>query len=306
MILTVCMSPSVDVTVELDLLNVGRTNVAKSKRISFGGKGLNVAIGVARLGCQSHTTGLMYEENGYRFENVLSKEGVPYTFVWNKGRVRENYKFIDYRSMLTEVNDVGEEVDKQKTEEVLSAVRKLSANSEVTVLAGGLPRGVDNSYYGDLAKAVAPTSMKIVDAVGARMFYALNEGVDLVKPNLEELENALGRRIADKADMLSGCRELIDRGAKRVLLSLGKKGAVITDGKKAYYGKSINVAINSTVGAGDSMVAAAAVQLCQNAGLDEILRAGIAAGTASVMTRGISFAKEKYDEVYANLQIKEI
>ena len=121
-----------------------------------------------------------------------------------------------------------------------------------------------------------------------------------------ELENALGRRIVDKDDMLSGCRELIDRGAKRVLLSLGKKGAVITDGNKSYYGKSINVAINSTVGAGDSMVAAAAVQLREGANLSEILRAGIAAGTANVMTRGLSFEKEKYEEVYANLQIKEI
>ncbi len=306
MILTVCMSPSVDVTVELDSLNVGRTNVVKRKTLSFGGKGLNVAIGVARLGCESHTTGLMYNENGYMFENVLDREGVPFTFIWNKGRVRENYKFIDYRSMLTEVNDVGEEVDKQKTEDVLLAVRRLSEKSEVTVLAGGLPRGLNNSYYGELARAVAPTSLKIVDAVGQRMFYALNEGVDLVKPNLEELENALGRRIDDKEDMLLGCRELIERGAKRVLLSLGKKGAVITDGKKAYYGKSINVAINSTVGAGDSMVAAAAVQLKQGAPLDEILRAGVAAGTASVMTRGLSFEKEKYDDVYTHLQIKEI
>ena len=306
MILTVCMSPSVDVTVELGTFNIGKTNVVKSKRLSFGGKGLNVAIGVARLGCPSHTVGLMYEDNGYMFENALKEEGVPYTFVWNKGRVRENYKFIDYRSMLTEVNDVGEQVDIQKAEEVVAKVAELSKNSKVTVLAGSLPRGVDDSFYAQLAKAVAPTSLKVVDAVGARMFHALKEGVDLVKPNLEELENSLGRRIADKADMLSGCRELIARGAKRVLLSLGKEGAVITDGQKAYYGKSINVAINSTVGAGDSMVAAAAIKLSENASLEEILRAGIAAGTAKVMTRGVSFTKEKYNEVYASLQIKEI
>lgn len=49
------------------------------------------------------------------FENALDKEGVPFTFVWNKGRVRENYKFIDNKSMLTEVNDVGEEVGEGKT-----------------------------------------------------------------------------------------------------------------------------------------------------------------------------------------------
>ena len=110
MILTVCLSPCTDITIELDSLNIGRTNIVKSKTLSFTGKALNVAIGVARLGGEPYATGLMYNENGYMFENALDKEGVPFTFVWNKGRVRENYKFIDHKSMLTEVNDVGEEV----------------------------------------------------------------------------------------------------------------------------------------------------------------------------------------------------
>ena len=148
MILTVCMSPCTDVTIELDSLNVGKTNVVKSKTLTFAGKALNVAIGAARLGADAYVTGLMYNENGYMFENALDKEGVPFTFVWNKGRARENYKFIDSRAMLTEVNDVGEEIGKEKTEEILGMVRMLSARSGVTVLSGGLPRGVDPSYYG--------------------------------------------------------------------------------------------------------------------------------------------------------------
>ncbi len=298
------MSPSTDVTVELDSLNVGKTNVVKSKTLSFTGKALNVAIGVARLGEEVYTTGLMYNENGYMFENALNKEGVPFTFVWNKGRVRENYKFIDSRSMLTEINDVGEEVGKEKLEEVLQMVRMLSAKSAVTVLSGGLPRGVGDEYYAKLVRAVDKNSLKVVDATGGRIFAAIQEGVDLVKPNLDELENALGRRIADKEGLLTACQELLDRGAKRVLLSLGKQGAVITDGKEAYYCKSLNVAVNSTVGAGDGMVAAAAIQLKKGGTLQEILLAGVSAGTATVMTTGkVSFEKEKYDEVYANLQL---
>ncbi len=304
MILTVGMSPSTDVTIELDSLNVGKTNVVKSKTLSFTGKSLNVAIGVSRLGREVTTTGLMYNENGYMFENALDKEGIPFTFVWNKGRVRENYKFIDSRSMLTEVNDVGEEVGKEKLEEVLAMVRMLSAKSNVTVLSGGLPRGVADEFYGSLARAVAPNAMKIVDATGGRIFAALQEGADLVKPNLEELENMLARRITDKEEMLSCCYELLDRGAKRVLLSLGKQGAVITDGSETYYCKSINVAVNSTVGAGDGMVAAAAIALEEGASLKEILLSGVAAGTATVMTAGkVSFTKDKYDEVKANLNV---
>lgn len=307
MILSVCMSPCTDVTIELDSLKIGRTNVVKNKSFSLGGKGLNVAVGVARLGFESHVTGLMYDENGYLFENALQEEDVPYSFVWNAGRARENYKFIDGRSMLTEVNDVGEEISEEKAIEALNLVKTLSLSSDVAVLSGSLPRGIDASYYGELARAVAPNVLKVVDASGQRMFSAMQEGVDLVKPNLEELEHTLGRKISDKAEMIAACYELLDRGAKRVLLSLGKQGAVITDGGDVYYCKSINVAMNSTVGAGDAMVAASAVQLQQGAGLEEILRAGVAAGTATVMTVGqISFEKEKYDEVFASLQVKKL
>lgn len=301
------MSPCTDITIELDSLNIGRTNIVKSKTLSFTGKALNVAIGIKRLEGESYATGLMYNENGYMFENALDKEGVPFTFVWNKGRVRENYKFIDSRSMLTEVNDVGEEISKEKTEEILNMVHMLSARSNITVLSGGLPRGVDDNFYGRLARAVDPRSLKIVDASGGRLFSAIAEGADLVKPNLDELEHTLGRRIESKEDMLAACRELLDRGAKRVLLSLGKQGAVITDGTHNYYCKSMNVAVNSTVGAGEGMVAAAALKLEEDAPLSEILRAGVAAGTATVMTVGkVSFTKEKYNEVLGNLHVTEI
>lgn len=85
--------------------------------------------------------------------------------------------------------------------------------------------------------------------------------MDLIKPNLEELERTLKRSIKTKSEMLEGCNELLNRGAKCVLLSLGKKGAIITDGTRSLYSKSVNVAMNSTVGAGDGMVAAAAHSL---------------------------------------------
>ena len=81
-----------------------------SKRIFFTGKAINVAIGIARLGADAFSTGFMYDGNGHQFEIELHREGVPYKFVWNEGRVRENYKFIDQRSMLTEVNDISAEI----------------------------------------------------------------------------------------------------------------------------------------------------------------------------------------------------
>lgn len=307
MILTVCMSPSVDVTIELDSLNIGRTNVVKSKSVSYAGKALNIAIGLKRLGGEACVTGVMYNENGFAFENALAKEGVPFSFVWNKGRARENYKFIDNHSLLTEVNDVGGSVDEAKLHEVLDFVRAMSAKCDVVVVAGGLPKGVPPTFYADILRAVYPTCKKVVDASGERLLNALEVGVDLVKPNIDELQNTLGGTITSKEDLLSACHELIARGAKVVLTSLGEDGAIITDGKKNFYCKTVNVAVNSTVGAGDAMVAAAVLKLREGEPIEEMLRHGVAAGSARVSTlRPVSFEKEKYSEILQHIVVKEL
>lgn len=306
MILTVCLSPCVDVTIEVDNLNVGRTNIVKNKTVSYAGKALNVAIGIKRLGGESRVTGLMYNENGYAFENALDREGVPFSFVWNKGRARENYKFIDNHSLLTEINDVGVPVTEDKLEEVLAAVRQLSTKSEAVVVSGGLPKGVSPDYYTRLLRVVSPSCKKVVDISGIRLLTAIEAGVDLVKPNMQELEYVLGKEIANKDDLLAGCAELIARGAKIVMASLGEDGAIITDGKDHFFAKSVNVAVNSTVGAGDAMVAAATLQLIQGAPIEEILRHGVAAGTARVATfEPVSFNREKYEEVLKNLTVRK-
>lgn len=307
MILTVCLSPSIDVTVEVDALEVGKTNIARRKRRRPGGKALNVALGVARLGGDALVTGFMYRENAETFEELLDRGGVKHSFIMTEGRVRENYKFIDHRSMLTEVNDVGAEVPAENLEKLLERVRRLSAVSRVTVISGGLPRGVDASYYGDLFRAVAPGSLRVADATGGKLNAAVSAGVDLVKPNLGELENCIGREMTCRQDMLDACRELVRRGAKTVLLSLGKEGAILTDGKENYYCRSTSVAVNSTVGAGDAMVAAAAMKMAEGAPMPEILRAGTAAGTAAVTTFDeIAFPREKYQEILESLQVKRL
>ncbi|HIZ04148.1 MAG TPA: hexose kinase [Candidatus Borkfalkia avistercoris] len=306
MILTVCLNPCTDVTIEVDALNVGKLNHVKNKTLSFTGKALNVAIGVARLRGQSHATGFMYNENGSLFEQALDREGVSSVFIWNRGRVRENYKFIDNKSMLTEVNDVGEPIAENKQAELVDLVANLSKRSDVVVISGSLPRGIESDYYIRLFNAVPDGKLKVADCDGPRLLAALQAGMDLVKPNKDELQNTLGQEFRSREDLLKGCRTLIDKGAKRVLLSLGKRGAIITDGSKNYYCRSINVAVNSTVGAGDGMLAAASMLLEQGADLPDILRAGVAAGTATVTTFGqISFTKEKYDEIYANLTVEE-
>ncbi len=292
---------------EVESLSVGMSNKIISKRTFYTGKALNVAIGLARLKARVFATGFMYEENGRQFEYELHREGVPYSFVWNEGRVRENYKFIDNKSMLTEVNDVSSEISQEKQDELIRLIANISLNCDAIIVSGGLAKGMTPDYYKRILSAVPPTVIKIVDAAGERLTEALKCGVKLVKPNLDELERTLHRKISSKDEMLKACHEILDKGAECVLLSLGKKGAVITDGSKSYHCKSVNVAMNSTVGAGDGMVAAASNAILKGASLKEVLRCGVAAGTAAVtLPDSISFMKEKYEEILSSLTVEEI
>ena len=307
MILTVGMSPCVDVTVRLNKFALGKTNVAGEKIVTYAGKANNVALGVSRLGGAAFVTGFMYNENGSLFEKALDKEGIPFSFIWNPGRVRENYKFIDRKGVLTEVNEEGREVAGEKLRDLLDFVRVQAAKSEAAVISGGAPKGTPASFYKDLVTAAKGAKIVAADTYGDRLKAALEAGVDLIKPNLDELSATLGGEFSARNEQLAGARALAKAGAKHVLLSLGGEGSILTDGEETYYAEGVRVAVESTVGAGDAMLAAATKSLAEGLPLAEILRRAAAAGTASVTERNDpSFKKETYDKIYALTKVTKL
>ena len=307
MILTVCPNPSIDCTVELNSLEIGRMNRIENKILTYSGKALNVAIGVSRLGGDALATGFMFSKDEGQFLNTLQKEGVKNQFVQTEGRVRMNYKIIDKRAMMTEINDKGEHVPEEKQEELISIVGELAKNASIVVMSGSLPQGVSDDFYYRLCKKIPEGVKIIVDSEGEKLRKAISAGVYLVKPNLYELESITGKQYTNKSQMIDGAKKLISMGAKMVLLSLGQSGAILTDGVTSLYCKSANVAVNSTVGAGDSMIAAASLMIEKGAPMEEILKCAVAAGTASITTPGTNlFFKDKYDEVYDRIFVEKM
>ena len=307
MILSVCPNPSVDCTIELDMLKTGALNRVENKVITYSGKALNAAIGVARLGGDSFATGFMFDDNGKMFVHTLDDEGVKNTFVWNKGGARTNYKIVDKRSMMTEINDKGESVGEKEQDELADLVGELSATASVVIMSGSLPSGVADDYYFRLSERIPKNVKKIFDVTGDRLVNALKGGAYLVKPNLDELREITGEHYDGFDEMLSGCRRLLDAGAENVMLSLGRKGAFLVDKNSAYFCKSASVAVNSTVGAGDGMVAATALMTERGETKEEILRCAVAAGTASVTTPGTNlFYKDKFLEIYDRIKVEKV
>ena len=307
MILSVCPNPCIDLTVELEQLNVGQLNRVENKVMTYSGKALNTSVGVARLGGDSYATGFMYENDGSLFSQRLDNEGVKNTFVWNKGSLRINYKIVDNKSMLTEINDRGDPVLEDKQQELLELVGNLSKNAAVVVISGSLPKGIKDDYYLKLRRSVNNKCKVIVDTEGEKLVNAIQDGVYLVKPNLFELENIVKKRLTSFREMIESSRFLLKKGTENVVLSLGKDGALLIDNESAYYCKSVNVAVNSTVGAGDSMVAAISVMAERKATKEEILKAGVAAGAASITTPGTNlFYRDKFEEIYSKVYVEKL
>lgn len=308
MILTVCPNPSIDRTIELESLNVGMLNRIQGKVETYSGKALNVAIGVSRLGCDCTATGFMFENQQAMFERTLKKEGVNCDFVSCSGNARVNYKIIDKKSMLTEINDVGEEVSAEKQAELLKKIADVSIGADIAVISGSLPSGVSAEYYGEMVKAIPERVKVVVDAEKANTLSAIAvRNIFMVKPNVKELESFSGIKVRKRADVIAAAQTYLEKGVKYVLASLGTEGAILTDGSESYFCKSASVAVNSTVGAGDSMVAAACVGLYNGVPLREVLRESVAAGTAAVTTSGTNlFYKDKYNEIYSKIQAERI
>ena len=238
MILTVCPNPCIDCTLEIEDFRVGRLNRLEDKIENTSGKALNTAVGIKRLGGDCLASGFMFETGGRRFERFLKNEGVPYDFVWMEGNVRVNYKIIDGKSMMTEINDKGDYVSTAGRKELLSKVTSLSESADTVVISGSLPSGVESDYYFKLIKSVPEGKRIIIDCAGEDLKQSLRAGVYMIKPNLYELENYFGRHITSIEEIKECAVELTGSGAQRVMVSLGRSGAIYTDGVHTYFSKS--------------------------------------------------------------------
>ena len=196
---------------------------------------------------------------------------------------------------------------RDKQLELIELVKKLSEDCNIAVMSGSLPNGVSPEFYNEVLSVIPKRVKKIVDAETDNMEAALKSQIFMVKPNLRELESFAKDTLHTKADIVKAARKYIDRGVEYALVSLGADGAILTNCSESFYCKSANVAVNSTVGAGDCMVAAACVQLEKGVDMRELLRCSVAAGTAAITTSGTNlFYRDKYEEIYSKIFVEKL
>lgn len=172
------------------------------------------------------------------------------------GNTRINVTLVEPDGTLTKVNAAGPELSPAEAEDVLEAVRVHSSAADWIACCGSLPRGLPPQWYAELVER----SHRVRRAdrsghLGAALTAALDRGPDVIKPNAQELAEAVGLPLTTVGDALKAAEELRGRGARSVLASLGADGQLLVEASGAYFATAPVTAVRSNVGAGDASLA---------------------------------------------------
>lgn len=303
MILTVCCNPCIDKYVYVSDFKKSALNRVKGTLSCVGGKGINVAKAVAVLGEKVCTTGFMSNTHENLFTEELNKLGIATSFTLFLGDTRTNYKINDTDGSITEMNEEGPNISEDLQLEFLSRVSTIDC--DFVVLSGSLPKGVPNTFYKEVARRLKVPFA--VDAEKSKLLPTLSYQPEIIKPNIHELEEIAGTKLISTQEVVKECCKLVTLGAKRVLVSLGDKGAIYVDEDCCYMARAPKVTVKSTVGAGDSMLASSCISILKcDTGVD-ILRKAVASGTAGVMSDGTNpLLLSDYEDLLKKVEVTKI
>lgn len=293
MIYTVTLNPALDKTVEINGFAVDTVNRIATLRTDPGGKGINVSKVVAKLGGSSKALGILGGNTGRAIAEGLERLGLNCSFLYAEGETRTNLKIIDpVNHTNTDINEPGMQVNESILNSLLQHLTWMIRPGDIVVLSGSLPAGAPHDTYRTWVACCKDAGAKVfLDADGALLADGLKAVPYLVKPNNDELSRLVGRELTTTEELADAARGLLATGVEKVIVSMGGRGALYVTRDAILYADGLKVPVGSTVGAGDSVVAALAVAEDKGMTLEEAVRLSTATGAANVMCSGTQAAE---------------
>jgi 1-phosphofructokinase len=299
-VITVTMNPALDKTVSVEKLQLGVVNRIKESRTDAGGKGINVAKVLKGFGVKVSAWGIAGGYQGRMIRNKLEQAGISVFFVDAPGETRVNLKVVDESTRVTtEINEPGMPVDEEMLQRFKDLFNEGIDTAGIVVLGGSLPPGAPSGYYAELIRAAhLKNVMVVLDADGEAFAKGVEASPFAVKPNIHEMESYFKRTLKTDAELVEAARHLIlHKGIKLVQVSMGSQGSILVNASQAFRARPFPIEPVSTVGAGDSMVAAMVYGLLKGLPLESIARLSSAAGTITASKHGTQVCS--LDEVEA-------
>ncbi len=299
-IVTITLNPAVDKNFYVERLVPDHKLRTANPDIDAGGGGINVSKGIKRLGGNSLAVFPAGGSNGKRIIKLLGDEGIECSPIAIEQETRESLMITESTTNKQfRIVAEGPTLSNKEVEQVLDVIKKISP--KYIVASGSLGKGLEEDVYARFAKLAKETNSRfILDTSGDALKEAANEGVFLVKPNLNELSKLAGVEELELDLVDEAAMEVIEKGnCEIILVSMGASGAILVT-KKGY--KRIpapTIKRKSTVGAGDSVVAGMIWALQNGDSIEEAAYWGVACGTAATMNEGTQlFRKEDASKLY--------
>lgn len=291
-ILTITLNPTIDKSTSVAHIKPEKKMRCAAPVYEPGGGGINVSRGLARLGMESSALYTAGGRTGALLGELLKKENVIAIPVSVSAETRENFVVVDtatneqYRFGMP-----GDALNEPEESSLLSAIEKVAA--DITVISGSLPPGMGADFFGKIITLLkSKGSLIIADTSGEALNEAVRQGVYLLKPNLGELGRLAGKEELDNDLADDEAKKLVDSGAaEAVVVSLGPQGAYLVSKSQTLHVPAPSVKKLSTVGAGDSMVAGMVSVLASGGSEREMVRMGVACGSAATMNPGTGLFK---------------
>lgn len=281
MVYTITLNPSLDYIVSVPNYKQGIVNRTTHEEMYPGGKGINVSIVLNNLGVLNKALGFIAGFTGCEINKRLHELGCATDFiVLNEGTSRINVKI-----KATKESEINGQGPGMKESEIKKLYRKLSLmeDGDYLVLAGSIPSTLPENIYEKILEAIEHKKVHvIVDTHGNALKNTLKYRPFLIKPNQQELGEFFGVTINNVNESVIYAKKLQAMGARNVLISMARKGAILlTEEKELYIKKAPTGTVINSVGAGDSMVAGFIAGYINTKDYEKAFQLGIAAGSAS-------------------------
>ncbi|SDC17928.1 1-phosphofructokinase [Acinetobacter boissieri] len=287
-VLTVTLNPAIDVTIQIDTLNVGHVNRQQSAQSLAAGKGLNVAQVLKDLGHRAIVTGFLGKENRQIFDKHFAHEGFDNHFIYIDGETRQNIKVGEQSGRMTDINGKGFAITEEDKKALHATIERLLEPVEIVVVSGSLPQGFSTTELVELIEWLKTKGKKVVvDTSGPALSAAIKANPWLIKPNTDELTEAFHQ----PAETFAQQKQLIQDNnidIENVVISMGEHGVNWVHPVHPLHAKAPRVQVKSTVGAGDSLVAGMIHGFLSQYSPEETLKTATAIGSNAVTQIGFA------------------
>lgn len=297
MVYTLTLNPALDYIVNVPDFKEGTLNRTSGEKIMAGGKGINVSEVLGNLGIGNIALGFVAGFTGDIILKLLYEKEIEFDFInLSNGSSRINLKIKADNE--TEINAWGPEILRDELDMLFKKLNCLCDN-DILVLSGSVPKNLSKDIYSDIMEYLKDKDVKvIVDAEGELLLKTLPKKPFLIKPNIFELSAVFNRSLETNEEIEESAKELINLGARNVLVSMGADGAIFVSEDygiircKAPGGRVIN-----TTGAGDSMVAGFIAGYAETGDFYNAVKLSVSAGSASAFSQNLA-TKEEIHKLY--------